>query len=218
MSVPLTGDPVPAFRVSPQVAAPYRTNRKSAFIIISIALVIVVAGFAVSGTLLVRYTGKFTEMDRTRESLSWDGAQGEVAHTTYKNPAYGVTLTLPGRWLPSKTPVTDPYLFHLVAFDRFNAVFWPDFPAFTSSVDEDATRFVRGYEARGWRLDSEESTSVSGLPAHVLRFGSPRGNFADLVIVKKWPVLYTLSVAGPASDLDHWKMVRAALPQAIQMK
>lgn len=215
MSMPPAVDPVPAFGVTSR-AAPYKTNRTSVFIILLIALVIVVAGFAVSGTLLVRYMAKFAEIDRTHESLSWDGAPGEILHTTYTNPAYGLTLKLPGRWLPSERPASDPYLFHLVAFDGFHALFWPEFPVLTSSVNEDAARFVRGYETRGWRLDSEESTSVSGLPAHVLRFDSPRGN-ADLVIVKKGPALYTLSVAGPASDLDHWKMVRAALLQAIQI-
>lgn len=217
MSVPLTGDPAPAFRVSPQVAAPYQTNRKSVFIILSIALVIVVAGFAVSGTLLIRYTGKFTQVDRTHESLSWDGAQGEVAYTTYKNSAYGVTLKLPGAWKPSKIPTR--FLCRLVAFDRFNAVLEADFPILTPSVDSDAALIAKRYETnQGWTLNSEESTGISGLPAHILRLSTPRGADVDLVMVKKWPVLYALSVAGPSADSEHWKIVRAALPQAIQIK
>jgi hypothetical protein len=103
MSAPLAGDSAPAFQADPRFV-PYKNNRASIFIILSVALVIVVAGFAISGTLLVRYAAKFAQMDRTHESLSWDGAPGPVLHTTYKNPAYGVKLTLPGAWEPSHTP------------------------------------------------------------------------------------------------------------------
>jgi hypothetical protein len=215
MSVPLAGDPT--FRVAPQIAAPYETNRKSAFILISVALVIVVAGFAVSGTLLVRYASKFTQMDRTHESLSWDGAPGETGHTIYKNPAYGVTLTLPGAWTPSKHPTR--YLCHLVGFNRFNAALEADFPVLTPSIDSDAALVAKRYETnQGWTLNGEESTSISGLPAHVLHMAGSSGIDVDLVMIKKWPVDYGLSVAGPTADSEHWKAVRAALPQAIEIK
>jgi hypothetical protein len=216
MSAPLASDPVPPFRVTPQIA-PYKTNRTSVFIIISIALVIVLAGFAVSGTLLVRYAAKFAEIDRTHESLSWDGAPGEVLHTTYKNPEYGVTLTLPGVWKPTQSP--NSFLCHLIASDRFNAVLGADFPVLTPSVASDAALVAKRYETNdGWVLNSEESITISGLPAHILRLTSRRNVGVDLVMVKKWPVVYELSVAGPSTDSEHWKMVRAAIPHAIAIR
>jgi len=217
MSVPLAGDHGPTCRAAPQFAAPYQTNRRSAFIIISIALLIVVAGFAFSGVLFVRYAGKFTRMDRSHESLSQEGAPGDVLHTVYTNPAYGVTLTLPGAWVPSKHPT--PYLCHLVAFTRFNAVLEADFPVLTPSVDSDASLVAKRYEMnQGWTLKGEESTSVSGFPAHVLHLTTSRGADVDLMMVKKWPIIYALSVAGPSADSEHWKMVRDALAQSISLK
>lgn len=216
MSAPLAGDSAPAFQADPRFV-PYENNRASIFIILSVALVIVVAGFAISGTLLVRYAAKFAQMDGTHESLSWDGAPGPVLHTTYKNPAYGVKLTLPGAWEPSHTPT--PYLCHLIDFHRFVAVFATDFPVFTPSVDSDAALVAQRYETNhGWTLSSEESAVISGLPAHILHLASPRAIDVDLVMVKKWPVVYELSVAGPSRDLGRWKTVRAALPQAIEIK
>lgn len=215
MSTPLPDHRVPAFRVTSEVA-PHKSNRTSAFIIISISLVIVVTGFAVSGILFVRYAAKFAEIDRTQESLSWDGAPGEVLHTTYKNPAYGVTLTLPGAWKPTQGATR--FLCHLNGPDRFNAVFGASFPVLTPSVDSDASLVANRYETiDGWVLNSQESTTISGLPAHILRLTSRRSVGVDLVMVKKWPVVYELSVAGPSADSEHWRIVRAALPQAIHI-
>ena len=196
--------------------APHKTNRTSAFIIISISFVIVVTGFTVSGILFVRYAAKFAEIDRTQESLSWEGAPGEVLRTTYKNPAYGVALTLPGAWKPAQGATK--FLCHLNGPARFNAVFGANFPVLTPSVDSDAALVANRYETiDGWVLNSQESTTISGLPAHILRLTSRRSVGVDLVMVKKWPVVYELSVAGPSADSEHWRIVRAALPQAIHI-
>jgi hypothetical protein len=215
MSVPLSGD-TPTYRVAPSFAAPSQNNRRSAFIIISIALFIVVAGFSISGVLLVRYIGKFTRMDRAHESLSWDSAPGGIHHTTYKNPAYGVTLTLPGEWTPSKRPT--PYLCHLVSLTHFNAVLQTDFPVLTSSIDDDATLLAKRYTSYpGYILKGDEATRISGFPAHILQLSTPRGVDLEVIMVKKWPIVYGLSVAGPSGDSDDWKTVRTALPQALQI-
>jgi hypothetical protein len=216
MSVPLAGDSAPTYRVAPSFAAPSQSNRKSAFIIISIALLIVVVGFSVSSVLLVRYIGKFTLMDRSHESLSWDGAPGGIHHTTYKNPAYGVTLTLPGEWTPSRKPTS--YLCHLVASTHFSAVLQTNFPVLTPSIDDDATLLAKRYTSYpGYVLKGDEAASISGFPAHLLRLSTPRGVDLDVVMVKKWPVVYALSVAGPSDDSDDWKTVRSALPRALQI-
>jgi hypothetical protein len=215
MSASVAGDSAPTFRADSPVA-PYKNNRASVFITLSVALVIVVAGFAVSGTLLIRYAAKFTQMDRTRESLSWDGGPGPVLHTIYRNPAYGVTLILPGAWKPGHAPT--PYLCHLIGFGRFSAVFAAAFPAFSSSVDGDAALVTKRYEANGWTLNSEESTTIRDLPAHILHLTSHRALDVDVVMVKKWPVDYELSVAGQSADSEQWEIIHAALRQAIQIR
>jgi len=178
----------------------------SAFVMLAVATVV----------FLARYSGKFLQADKTRESLSWDGAPGEILRTTYTNPAYGLTLKLPGQWLPSKTPTR--FLCHLVGFGRFHAVLETDFPVLTASIDQDANLVARRYEtAQGWTLNSDEPTHVSGLPAHMLRLTTPRGVDVDLMLVKRWPVDYGLSVAGPAGDSDDWQRIRQALPPSLEI-
>ncbi|HTW22659.1 MAG TPA: hypothetical protein VMD78_03615 [Candidatus Baltobacteraceae bacterium] len=221
MSVPLAGDSGPTYRVVTPVAARYQNNRKSAFIIISIALAIVLVGSCVSVVLFVRYTGKFREMDRSHESLSWQRGPGPMQNvtesTTYKNPAYGLTLTLPGDWRPSRRPT--PYLCHLVAFTRFNALLEADFPILTPTIEDDAALVVKRYAGSpGLTLKSEQAMTVNGYPAHLLHLTSSRNVDLDMVMVKKWPADYVLSVAGPSDDFYDWNMVRAALPQALQLQ
>jgi len=166
--------------------------------------------------VLARYYAKFVQADKTRESLSWDGAPGEILHTTYTNPTYGVILKLPGQWLPSKTPTK--YLCHLVGFGGFHAVLETDFPVLTASIDGDANVVARRYQtAQGWTLDSDEPIRVSGLPAHLLRLTTPRGVDVDLVLVKRWPVDYGRSVSGPAGDSDYWQRIRQTLPQSLEI-
>jgi hypothetical protein len=178
----------------------------SAFVMLAVATVV----------FLARYSGKFLQADKTRESLSWDGAPGEILRTTYTNPVYGLALKLPGQWLPSKTPTR--FLCHLVGFGRFHAVLETDFPVLTPSVDGDANVVATRYQTRqGWTLNSDEPIRVSGLPAHMLHLTTPRGVDVDLVLVKRWPVDYGLSVAGPANDLDDWKRIRQALPQSLEI-
>lgn len=217
MSVPFAGDTGPTYRVAAASAAPYQDNRKSAFISISIAIVVIAAGMSVLGVLFVRYTGRFRRMDHSRESLSWDGSPGNILRTVYKNPVYGLTLTLPGEWRPSRRPT--PYLCHLIGFGRFNALLEADFPILTPSIDDDVSLVVRNYTASpGWSLKSKESLTISGLPAEVLHLQSPRDVDVDMLMVKKWPVVYGLSVAGPSGDSDDWKFLRASLAQALDVK
>jgi hypothetical protein len=203
-----------SFDVVSQRDKKYRRNLLVTVIVGVIAFAMLAVGTVV---VLFRYSSKFLQADKTRESLSWDGAPGEILHTTYTNPAYGLTLKLPGQWLPSKTPTK--FLCHLVGFGRFHAVLETDFPVFTSSVDGDAALVARRYEtAQGWTLNSDEPARVSGLPARVLRLTTPRGVDVDLVLVKRWPVVYGLSVAGPAGDSDDWQRVRQALPQSLEIR
>ncbi|MGA2509307.1 MAG: hypothetical protein ABSG27_03690 [Candidatus Acidiferrales bacterium] len=215
MSIPVAGESGPAVRTT-HLFGQRKTDRKP-IITVVVALAIVVAGFVSAGIMLVRYASKFGSMDRTHESLSWEPNQGDAVSTTYANPKYGVTLKLPGRWEFSPTPTK--YLCHLLSSDGFNAVFELDFPVLTPSVDSDAAMVARRYEGRdGWTLDSEESLEVSGLPAHVLRTTSPRKIGINVLLVKKWPLVYGLDVAGPADAADEWQRLRAALPQSIEIK
>jgi len=202
-----------SFDVTSQRDKKYRRNLLVTAIVGAIAFAMLGVATVV---FLVRYSGKFLEPDKTRESLSWDGAPGEILTTTYTNPTYGLAFKLPGQWLPSKTPTK--FLCHLVGFGRFHAVLETDFPVLTASIDQDANVVAKRYQtAQDWTLNSDEPVSVSGLPAHLLRLTPPRVD-VELVLVKRWPVDYGLSVAGPADDADDWQRIRKALPQSLQIQ
>jgi hypothetical protein len=202
----------PSFGVVSRREKKYQRNLIVTIIVGVIAFATLAVGTVV---LLARYSSKYVQTDRTREALSWDGAPGEITDTTYANPAYGVDLKLPGQWLPSKTPTR--FLCHLIAFGRFHAVLETDFPVLTSSIDRDADLLARRYQAQGWTLDSDEPIRISGLPAHMLHLTSSRAVDVDMLLVKRWPVDYGLSVAGPASDSLHWQLIRQALPQSLEI-
>jgi hypothetical protein len=167
--------------------------------------------------LFGRYASKFVQTDRRQEALSYARNAGQPVQTTYANPTYGVTMKLPGEWIPSKVPTR--FLCHLIAFDRFHAVLEVDFPVFSPNIDNDAVLVARRYQARNsWTLNSEQSLQVSGYPAHLLRFSTARDVDADVLLIKKWPPVYGLSFAGPKDDADHWKLIRDAMPNALDIR
>jgi len=219
MTIPLSGDSGPA-PVAPHPAFANerdKSDRKVIIIVISLLIVVVVGFVAVVGGLSFYYASKYTAIDRTHDSLSWDPEQSNAQFTTFESLGAGVTLKLPGKWELSANPTK--YLCHLVNPDHFNAVLELDFPALTSSIELDAAQVTARYQTRNrWTLIRDESLEVNGLPAHLLRMNSQRNVDVDIVLVKKWPVDYGLSIAGRPDATDEWKRIEDALPQAITVK
>jgi hypothetical protein len=219
MTIPLSGDSGPA----PVDAHPAfanerdKSDRKVIIIVISLLIVVVVGLVAVVGGLSFYYASKYTAIEKTHDSMSWDPDQSEAASTTFESPAAGVSLKLPGKWELSKTPTN--YLCRLVNADHFSAALEVDFPALTPSVDGVAARVATHFETIShWTLIRDESLQVNGLPAHLLRMNSQRNVDVDIVLVKKWPVNYDLTIAGRPDATDEWQRIEDALPQAITIK
>jgi hypothetical protein len=219
MTIPLSGDSGSA-PIIPQPSFPHgrdKSDRKIVIIVIGLLIVVVVGLVAVVGGLSIYYSSKYTAIDKSHDSLTWVPEQSDARFTTFESPGVGVTLKLPGKWEPSKTPTK--YLCHLVNPDNFNAVFEVDFPILTPSVDVDATQVATRYEtANHWTLIRDESLEVNGLPAHLLRMNTQRNVVVDIVMIRKWPVDYGLSIAGRPDATADWQSIEDALPRAISIR
>jgi len=217
MSMSVLGISGPPPDIPPVISERDKSDRKIVIIVISLLIVTVVGVVAVVGGFSFYYASKYSAIDKTHDSLTWDPQQTNALFTTFESPAAGAALKLPGEWEWSKT--TTKYLCHLVNSDHFNAVFELDFPELTPSVDVDASQVAMRYETGAqWTLIREESFQVNGIPAHLLRFDTHRNVDVDIVMLKKWPVDYGLSIAGRPDATDEWQRIEAALPQAITIK
>jgi len=219
MTIPLSGGSGPA-PLSPQpVFANQRdkSDRKVIIIVISLLIAVAVALVAVVAGFSIYYSSKYAAINRTNDSISWDPDHSDAVFTTFESPSAGVTLKLPGKWELSKTPTK--YICHLVNPANFNAVLELDFPSLTPSIDVDAAQVTTRYETKNqWTISRDESIEVNGFPAHLLRMDTHRNVYVDIVLVKKWPADYGLSIAGRPDATDEWQRIEAALPQAITIK
>src|SRR5271154_3555416 len=125
MTIPLSGDSGPAPVAPPPPHERDKSDRKIIIIVISLLIVVVVGFVAVVGGLSFYYASKYTAIDKSHDSMSWDPDQSEAVSTTFESPAAGVSLKLPGKWEISATATN--YLCHLVNPDHFNAVLEVDF-------------------------------------------------------------------------------------------
>jgi hypothetical protein len=217
MSMSVLGISGPPPEIPPVISERDKSDRKIVIIVISLLIVVVVGLVAVVGGFSFYYASKYAAIDKTHDSLTWDPQQSNALFTTFESPAGGVTMKLPGEWEMSRNPTK--YLCHLVNPDNFSAVLELDFPALTPSLDADASQVATRYETGAqWTLIREESFQVNGMPAHLLRFDTQRNVDVDIVMLKKWPVDYGLSIAGRPDATDEWQRIEAALPQAITIK
>src|SRR5208282_3739703 len=141
--------------------------------------------------------------------------------TTYTNPAYGVTLKLPGRWMRVRPPYPS---FCTLAGDpsdgpsRFDVMFWPIYTASPASLDDEANMMAVMYQRNaGWTFRGGESLQINGRYARILRFSTSPRDDLTLVVVKKWPATYGLLFTGPGDATEDWQHLRAALSQSIEI-
>jgi hypothetical protein len=193
-----------------------KSDRRIVVIVIILVIVVVVGGFGAIFAVSAHYVGKFSHINRSHESLSWDPNLAQATSTTFDSPGYGVSLKLPGKWALTQEASTD--ICHLLRADRrFNVLVRPYFPSFAppSAV---AAQLVNRFRPMGWNVESENSITVSGLPAEEIHWVTPKGAGVDELVVQKIPVLYFVVLSGPASDADSWELFRGALPQAISIR
>lgn len=217
MNMSVLGVSGPPPEIPAVVSARDKADRKIVIVVISLLIVAVVALVAVVVGFSFHYAYKYAAIDKTHDSLTWDPQQTNALFTTFESPAAGAKLKLPGEWEMARN--TTKYLCHLVNSDHFNAVLEVDFPALTPSIDVDATQVAMRYETGNhWTLIREESLVVNGVPAHLLRMDTHRNVNLDIVMLKKWPADYSLSIAGRSDATSEWQRIEDALPQSITVQ
>lgn len=193
-----------------------KSDRRIVVVLITLFISLVVGGIGTVIGVWAHYALKFGTIDRYHESLSWDPDISHATSTTFDSPAYGVTLKLPGKW--GSTQETSADICHLLRADRrFNVLVRPRFPSF-APPGAIAAQVVNRFRSMGWIVKSEDSASVSGLPAEDFRLLSPKGVEVDEIIVQKLPVVYVVVVSGPPSDTDSWQRSHDALSRAISIR
>lgn len=182
-----------------------------------------------------RYSQKFTEVDHSADSITTRSSEPVrlesspsstypiAFETVYKNAKSGVTLTLPGLWRrTSASQITKPDAAHrfciLDSQDGLDLMFWPQFPDLLPSLDADASVLRKNSAARGFIERGERELEIRGNKAKELKFFVPSSRFnLNLVIIRKWPVLYVLAITGSAQSQAAWQGVEKALPVAVDI-
>ncbi len=142
----------------------------------------------------------------SRRYLNIDQSQATFVATdeesVYRNPAYGVTLRLPGRWArESRTPVghyCQLRQLHTRAFAGFR------------------TQFVSPQQNI-----SQESLTVNGRTARQLTFEyTLTGELWRMVmlLMNKAYNLYQVTLVGPVGDDDSWKELVESLSHAVEIQ
>jgi len=122
--------------------------------------------------------------------------------TVYKNARSGVTLRLPGLWRNVSAPQinkthADPQFYICRAQDGLDLMFWPQFPDLLPSLDADVDVLRKNYAAGNFILRGQRELEIRGKKAKELDFFVPAGGLKlNLVIIRKWPVMYVLAITG----------------------
>lgn len=194
-----------------------KSDRKIIWIVIGASAGAFVAFIVLIASFSVHYASQYGSIDKSKDSLSWDPDLSDPVFTTFASPSAGVTLKLPGKWEHSKNSTR--FLCHLISPDGFNAVLELDFPILTPSIDVDAAQVGKRYQLQNqWSIVRDQSLEVSGQPAHLLRMDARNNIALDLLLIKKWPAVYGLSIAGPSTSSDAWRRIEDALPQSIKIQ
>ena len=181
--------------------------------------------FVVVGAALYwfHYIQKYGNIDRSGETLSFDYDPHQNISTTYSNPKYGVSLTLPGNWsrigvasnafvgLADAPPRTSP---------RFLVILEPAFTGIPLSVDAEASSLASRYAklARG-TLERIERISINGRNARVLYFSGDAANrTVRMAVFDRGPIAYILIIYGPTDATARWQYLDSILPRINQAR
>jgi hypothetical protein len=214
-------------------------DRTDAFKIImrllALACVLIVLAAVIGLRAWGRYSRKFSEVDHLADSITTSASQPvrvesspdpsyRVAfETVYKNANSGVTLRLPGVWRKADAPqITKPDAVHrfciLASQEGLDLMFWPQFPDLLPSLGADADVLRKNYAAGGFILRGQRELEIRGKRAKELEFFVPSGGLnLNLVIIRKWPVLYVLAITGSPQSQAAWERVENARPEAVDI-
>ncbi len=203
--------------------------------LLALAGVLIVLAAVVGLRAWSRYSRKFSEIDHSADSITTSASQPvrlestpnpsyRIAfETVYKNATRGVTLRLPGMWRKANAPqITKPDAAHrfciLDSQEGLDLMFWPQFPDLLPSLDADADVLRKNYAAGGFIVRGQRELEIRGKKAKELEFFVPSGGLnLNLVIIRKWPVLYVLAITGSPQSQAAWERVENALPEAVDI-
>jgi hypothetical protein len=223
MNMSVLGISGPPPDIPPAISERDKTDRKIVVVLICLVIVVVVGFAGTAAFLWIHYSAKYTNIDKSHETLSWNLDPPLLPSTTYTNPPYGVTLKLPGKWVR----VRPPYRCFITlsgspdsGATHFDAMFWPIFTGVPSSVDTQAAFISAAYsKGAGWTLEKSETMQIDGRDARVLSFATQQHNLSlALVVLNKGSVTYALVFAGPGNAPDGWQQIHDALPNAITVQ
>ena len=223
MSMSVLGISGPPPDIPPTISAGDKTDRKIVVVLICLVIVVVIGFVGTAAFLWIHYSARYTNIDKSHETLSWNADPPLLPSTTYTNPPYGVTLKLPGKWERVRPPINcfvtlsgspDSGATH------FDALFWPIFTGLPSSLDTQAQVIIASYSAgMGWKLEKSETMQINGRDARVMSFTTTRRNLSvTLVVLNKANVTYGLIFSGPGIESDGWRQIEDALPNAITVQ
>ena len=216
----LSGPPPPP---PPVVSERDKSDRRIIRIIILLTIAIVLGSIGSLAFAWVHYSSKYKHIDRSHEALTWAPDPDHAVSTTYTNAAYGVSLTLPGRWTRLR-PISNYFITLGGSLDggakKFDAALWPIFNGISIPIDTQSSSIISSYARNAnWRLLESEPMQINGRSARVMSFATPNpGLSITLAIVPKGPVTYGLIFAGPGARSSAWQAIKAALPQAITIQ
>jgi hypothetical protein len=210
----MSASTAPGQNNSPAGEGPRKTRLKL-FLFVGLFLLAIAFGVYVASRW---FSNQFLKIDQSRATLGADDS-GLV----YQNPTYGVTLRLPGIWLPD-TGKSSHFCDLLgpqgVGPEGFVAGFWPVFSAPTQSLDDFVAALRDNLLAKGtYTLEGEEKLLVNGMPARELRLSAWGGEGTVLVIVVKRRLsAYVLAIFGPVVSRTAWQGIIDGLPSSIEVK
>ena len=202
----------PRVPATPRQSAPVATQESRTVAAVGITAVIILIVSATAGVaLLSRYVAKFATPDQSRGSITFTGTE-----TVFTNPDYGLTVKLPGTWRLGDSDVK--YFCTLVEDGGLSAKPRPIFPMIYTTPDQYADAVDQVFLKRGWTMVSDSEAKINGRDGHIIRFEkNSLARVAEIVVVKKWLVMYELLVVGP-NDSKEWPRITDALAESIEVK
>ncbi len=209
------------------IAQPYPPPKpKSASNRRTIILILVLSGIAilaVGGYALYRagswYSRRYLNIDQSQATF----VAGD-AESVYRNPAYGVALRLPGRWVQAQAPIAN-YCALQQPNNGAYATFRVQFSSPQQTLDQLAgvTMFGLVKGAR-FKLVGQDSLDVNGQAARRMIFeyalsgvdGKP--SRMVMLMMKRGYNAYTVMIFAPLAGDDYWKELVDSLDRAVEIK
>ena len=131
----------------PVVSERDKSDRKIILVIIVLTVVVVVGSLGAVMGYWSHFSRRYGHIDRSRETLSFDLDKVQNVSTTYSNPPYGVSLTLPGNW--RRISVPNQSFVGLAdgagSTPHFSVLFQPAFTGFPMPTDNEANVLAAKY-------------------------------------------------------------------------